>query len=76
MLAVLSTEEWQEKIERYTKFVHVPIKSNPTKASSTEVAVQAEGERVAKCLGRQVLGIISGVVTQGQQQVSAPCFLQ
>jgi len=49
----LVAKEWQEKIERYTKVTHILVKSNPTKAASTQVAVQAEGQKVAKQFTQQ-----------------------
>ena len=46
MLAV----EWQDKVKRYTKFEHINIKSNPKKASSPDVQMQAEGLKVQTML--------------------------
>ncbi|KAK9806742.1 hypothetical protein WJX72_001104 [[Myrmecia] bisecta] len=45
--------EWAAKVRRYTPLTQLQLKPNPKKASSPEVAVIAEGERVLKATAGQ-----------------------
>lgn len=53
-LYVTETEEWGDKIRRYTQVSEVQVKPNPKKAAEPAVAVVAEGQQVLKAIAPQV----------------------
>jgi 23S rRNA pseudoU1915 N3-methylase RlmH len=49
-IARVVADEWQSKIERYTKFKHVNLKSNPKKTSSHEAQMKSEATKLLSTL--------------------------
>eukprot|EP00884_Botryococcus_braunii_P023113 jgi/Botrbrau1/9486/Bobra.0252s0102.3 len=47
------SEEWADKIRRYTQLLEVQVKPNPKKAGDPDVAVATEGQQVLKSISPQ-----------------------